>query len=450
MKSNYTSINFKQWLNKLQQESWQLELLISGFSIFGLVTALDPLQNTINEAVAIGSPYRYIYSFLNTCCYILIMNLIIHVIFRGLWIGTIGLRYVSGDIDYDSLNYSERFTKYLKKRIGAFDKYISNLEDLCSILFAMTFLVLFYFIAFLIFTLLIVAVSTSLMNSFLVDFLLGKMFVTLFIISFFFSYIFIFIDFITQGYLKKKKWTSFFYLPIYKIFSYLTLSFLYRPLLYNFLDNKFGKRVLILLVPIYISIIFLSEIENVQSNYISKNSYTSVNFTNNNNYINTIKKNRYVKDVAINSKIINNSYIKVFVVYKSEIEDILFKKNEALIPEKEHRGIKSNFLNLGDRNEKKLNSIDSIYGPYLKTFNNVYELKIDTTKFTSDFIITKLNKQLGFETVLPLKAFSEGKHILKVSRLNFSKDKKKKKDEANVEKQIIEKVIEIPFWYYKN
>ncbi len=40
--------------------------------------------------------------------------------------------------------------------------------------------------------------------------------------------------------------------------------------------------------------------------------------------------------------------------------------------------------------------------------------------------------------------------FLKVSRLNFSKDEKKKKDETNVEKQIIEKVIEIPFWYYKN
>jgi hypothetical protein len=27
---------FKQWLEKLQQESWQLELLISGFALFGI------------------------------------------------------------------------------------------------------------------------------------------------------------------------------------------------------------------------------------------------------------------------------------------------------------------------------------------------------------------------------------------------------------------------------
>ncbi|MGB4960699.1 MAG: hypothetical protein WBO36_14550, partial [Saprospiraceae bacterium] len=30
---------FKEWLEKLQQESWQLELLISGFAIFGIYSA---------------------------------------------------------------------------------------------------------------------------------------------------------------------------------------------------------------------------------------------------------------------------------------------------------------------------------------------------------------------------------------------------------------------------
>ena len=36
---------FAQWLELLQQESWQLELIISGFAIFLLVGVYDPLQD---------------------------------------------------------------------------------------------------------------------------------------------------------------------------------------------------------------------------------------------------------------------------------------------------------------------------------------------------------------------------------------------------------------------
>jgi len=40
---DYNSSEFKKWLDKLQQESWQLELIISGFAIYGLFTAYEPL-----------------------------------------------------------------------------------------------------------------------------------------------------------------------------------------------------------------------------------------------------------------------------------------------------------------------------------------------------------------------------------------------------------------------
>ena len=35
----YNSPEFRKWLDKLQQESWQLELIISGFAIYGLISA---------------------------------------------------------------------------------------------------------------------------------------------------------------------------------------------------------------------------------------------------------------------------------------------------------------------------------------------------------------------------------------------------------------------------
>jgi|GEM_PF-4555053 len=44
MSTDYKSPGFKKLLDSLQQQSWELELIISGFAIFGLFTAYDPLR----------------------------------------------------------------------------------------------------------------------------------------------------------------------------------------------------------------------------------------------------------------------------------------------------------------------------------------------------------------------------------------------------------------------
>ena len=106
MSQDHNSPAFKKLLQKLQEESWQLELLISGFAIFGLFTAFPH----INIAVKAAKNDHQIYSFIIllvvlVSCAILIFNLLLHVVLRGLWIGALGLRYVSGDIDESYLTY---------------------------------------------------------------------------------------------------------------------------------------------------------------------------------------------------------------------------------------------------------------------------------------------------------------------------------------------------------
>ena len=116
MSNNYEKASFKKLLEKLQEDSWQLELLISGFAIFGLFYALEPVGNANMEAIKNGeSIFVLLLQLLLTFLFILIFNLMLHIILRGLWIGALGLRYVSGDIDFDELNYSNKFTKYLKR-----------------------------------------------------------------------------------------------------------------------------------------------------------------------------------------------------------------------------------------------------------------------------------------------------------------------------------------------
>jgi len=173
---------------------------------------------------------------------IFFINLLFHVILRGLWIGAIGLRYVSGDIDYDSLNFSDEFNKYFKIRVGRFDDYIERLEKVCSVIFAYTFLLFFIFLSCSIFIIICVLLANTL------EYLLGdqdKDIVVILILIFVFFGFIVFLDFITLGALKKVRNEKFAraYSYLYRFFSFITLSFIYRPLLYNFIDYKYTRRL---------------------------------------------------------------------------------------------------------------------------------------------------------------------------------------------------------------
>ena len=440
MSDDYKQPAFKKLLEKLQEESWQLELIISGFAIFGLFIAYEPISLAAKEAQHNQQIYAFIITMVGTIsCAILIFNLLLHVILRGLWIGALGLRYVSGDIDYDYLKYSKKFTSYLKRKVGSFDKYIANLETYCSVIFAISFLLVFYVIAFT-----IIIVVIALIASFVIDnedlpgFVSGFLGIFSIIFILIGSFLTIF-DFLTQGWLKKKEWISKIYFPIYWVFSFLTLSFLYRPLVYNFLDIKFGKRLSFSLIPIYILILILTSLKYVNSNYLDINASSSSIYANSRNYEDLLKEgDEFIENVAIPSKVISDPFLKIFVVFSENIEDRIFSFNEELRPEEDKRGLRSNirFTDEGISFRKK----DSITKTYLNTFNAMYMIEIDTTKYVSDFILTQSQKaDLGFETFLSIKQLEEGKHMLHVNR-------KRLKDGDTIEQN----VVRIPFWYFKD
>lgn len=445
MENDQTKNKFKELLDKLQQESWQLELLISGFAIFGLIASIEPIGNKINQLVAIENPY-----FISPlriailCCYVLIMNLVLHVVLRGLWIGAIGLRYVSNEIDYDDLNYGKRFTKYLQKKVGSFDDYIAKLENYCSVLFAVAFLSLFYIIALFTVFLIIILIGYFFIKSGVFSEIIGTSLLGIFGIIYLLLALIVFIDFITLGLLKKKEWTSFLYMPIYKLFSFITLSFLYRPLVYNFLDNKFGRRILALLTPFYILLFYISTSDNIRSNFLQPQTYSNNYYIYNKNYLSSLEKNQYVRTAAIDAKVISKPYLKVFIPLKEKLEDQLILLDSTLKQKKDKRGFKNSAINIRFKRidkKKLIKEKDSISSLFFKAINKKYVIKIDSLPYTTDFIGTEINKQLGFETILPIKKITEGKHKLSIS--NYIVNKKTKETS-------LEKVIDIPFWYYKD
>ncbi len=446
MSKDYKNSTFRELLDKLQQESWQLELLISGFAIFGLFSSTGYIEESLNNANYNSEIYFVLLWFsAKVCCWILISNLLIHVVLRGLWIGALGLRYVSGDIDYDELKYSPKFTKFLSNKIGSFDKYIATLENYCSILFAISFLLIFYFLACLAFILAILSTIFIFLDSDVTgtwETILNVIGIVL-ILFILLGMLLTFIDFITQGFLKKKKWIAKFYLPLYKIYSFITLSFLYRPLVYNFLDNKFGRRLSFILVPIYLTIFILTSYSYRTSNYLAIDRPSSKDYANPRNYEDLLIENKdFIKIATIQSKIITQPYINVFMIFSENMEERLFNYNKGLRPTEDTRGYQSEIsFNNNNFTAKLIRKRDSLRNEYYKTFNAIHSVYIDNKKQKTQFIATtNKNKELGFETYINIDTLQEGKHLLQIARKRIHK---KKKDTLN------SFILEIPFWSFK-
>lgn len=444
MSNDYKSPAFKKLLDSLQQQSWELELIISGFAIFGLFTAYGPLKVEMVNAQNEQQIYSFVIYFLAyIACSILLFNLLLHVVLRGLWIGALGLRYVSGDIEFNNLKYADRFKNYLQRRIVSFDRYIANLENYCSVLFAISFLLIFYVLAITTLILAMVVVATFVIDNKDLPNWISQGFGVALVIFLLIGMLLTFFDFITQGLLKRNKWVAKIYFPIYWVFGFLTLSFLYRPIVYNFLDNRFGKRLIFLLVPIYILILVLTSLEYRNSNYLEKNKSSSEIFANKENYMDMlIEEGDYPGEVVIPSKVITTSYLQVFMPFSESIEERVFAYNNSLRPEKDRRGLSSSIKlssNWNDRISSERQK-DSIRKLYLKTLNDMYSFQIDTLRLDSDFIIaTNAKEQLGFETSLNIQDIGEGPHLLKVKR---------KRKEKGTTVELIEESI--PFWYFKN
>lgn len=440
MSQDYKNPAFKKLLQKLQEESWQLELLISGFAIFGLFTAIEPIYDGMQEAQNNQQIYLFvIYTLGFISCAILIFNLMLHVLLRGLWIGALGLRYVSGDIDYDVLNYSPKFTKYLKKKVGSFDKYIATLENYCSIIFAISFLLIFYVLAITFTIITIALIANYVLSSDTLPGWISKGIGIPVMLFLCFGMFITFIDFITLGFLKKKKWISKIYFPIYWVFSFITFSFLYRALVYNFLDNKFGRRLSLVLVPFYILILIITTFQYKNSNYINTNISSSSIMANSSSYENLLLENKtFTDDVIIQSKVITEPFVKVFMLYSENIEDRVFYYNPELEPDEDIRGLSTDIIVTS--NFSRGNRIDSLRQEYLKTINSIYTIKIDSTIYSNEFIFGQnLKKELGFETYVGTKKLKEGKHLLKVIRRRIVD-----KDTTYL------RVANIPFWYYSH
>lgn len=429
---------YKELLDELQLQSWQLELVISGFAIFGLFSTLDPLFQWFTEfQVKELWKLRYLGFAIYFSCILTIVNLILHVLLRGLWIGAVGVRSVSGEIEFDKLNFSPLITSYLKKKIVSFDIFIERLETYSSIMFGLTFLVVFItlgaFINFVLFLFFMGLVSDFNLSEgisvFLIFLVLGIFFVL---------YLLILIDFITRGTLKKSGGR--FYLKFYRFTSILTLSVIYRPLLYNFWDNPFGKKLIRWLLPIYLVGIVIFSSSYSSTHHFSGIYKSSEQFSARRNYWDMIAhKGDHISYAAIPSKTITDPFLEVSIDYEGYLEEMIFEYDPTLVPKNSRTGWKPFIYTWfkwewGEpiNEEKEIN--------FLKTINTVFTTSIDSMVYSEPFSVSQeINNSSYLKKFIDISELKNGKHILVIQRRTTKADSTQ-----------LEHYETIPFWYFKD
>ena len=429
--------NFSRWLEILQQESWQLELLISGFAIFLLAESYEPVRHLSYRIglLATGSHYYGIlyipYQVLFGAWYVLLVNLIMHVLLRGLWISTIGLRYISGDIEFEKLGFNQKFDVFLKKKVKNFDLYIQQLERLCSTAFGFTFLIIFilislglYVIGVFIFIWTMDGINRAyggnwyiLVAPFLVVYLLGG--------------IIYFIDFISLGRPKKHRLFSKIYYPFYRFFGVITLSFIYRPIYYNLIDNKYGRKVVLFLIPYLVLFTILANLEAETEMYLPENRSNESIVTSVYDDIWDPKITTY--SASIPSMYADNGFIELYLPYIARSDDPII---QYLCPDLEpaKRGIY--IFGMNDRGRFLMDSERAI-----ECHSRRFKIYADDSLHSGlkyRFYEHPLRGNVGLLTVLDVDYLPRGEHEISVVVLLA--------EETKPDSLAFRETIRIPFW----
>jgi len=411
--------SWSSWLDRTERESWQMELLLSGFVIILLVQAKAPLDrwlevlnnnggiNDLAEVLSLGANVL-----LPGAWFVLFSSLVFGVILRALWISAIGLRSVSGDIDLDSLKFSPKFDAFLRRRVPGFDDYIARLENICSIVFGLTFLAVFALVGASILIIIILLLLNSLryfleaiyedradsLGVFMV------IFFTIFTVLSTVLAVYI-VDFFSGSKLKQLNGFSKVYYPVYRVLGWLTLARIYRPIYYNFIDNRVGKYGLLAVIPYGILLISISQFNNSsftnllprQENY----AYGGVN-----SYMDT-HEGVSMSKILIGSKFVENDQIDLYIPLGGRHYKII----EEACNEQSQSYDKLRFVSLTDGDRQKR------YDEFITCLTCTYSAFVDTTEVplpVGILVQNPVNGESQILTSINVDAFGKGGHVLRI------------------------------------
>jgi len=436
-----------KWLKKLQQESWELELLVSGFSVLLLIKGVEFLKefqleflSSLNFQLPVSNWIVIFMYILILSIYAMIFNLGVHLIFRGFWVGIVGLGSVAPGTNFEKLKYSKYFTEKLKKRITSLDDLVVLVDKISSVVFAFAFLIIFLLISFaLVFGFIVflntIGNSTVELFSGIFAIIISYIFNAIILTLSFFAFLYLF-DFLTFGFLKKWKYLGKIYYPFYRFFGWITFAFIYRTIYYNLISKFTKKKTALILIPYLIILISLPGLKLDHHIYFpfNENDY----LMNSANYHDQFVDER-ITEPQINSSLVNGPFMSIFIPYNPNDNAVIRK----LCPD--YEPAKKEGLNLGiaiERNEDNLeiHRTTSVIEPFpeksLECLKSLYIIKINDQQVNVDrFLFKTENKSKGIFSYINIDSLSSGYNELMLYKYGLEE-----------EKLILEEYSRIPFW----
>jgi len=434
----------RRWVANLQLESWQLELLITGFSIFLLATGIDEYaeinrniqENQLNPGANGISPLlsiavNFILDTIPIGMKFFLINLLIHLLLRGFWIGIVGLSSVSNHIDYDKLKFRGRFRKFIPEKVRSLDELIVYLDKVSSVIFAYTFLLVFSIISVVIVLALgLVIFSFSISLSVSADptpvTIALNLLIILFVLLYFFLAFLFFLDTLLFSAFKKSKWFTVLYYPIYRFFSVVSLSILYRSIYYHLITTNSKKQIIGVSSILFVVLLIVLRADSIDVNkFYPRLTDTSPNYIVEEFYDDSRPEDAFIDHLSLPSKYVENGFLELFIRYNPQDNVIL----ELLCPEFNELGPNDGFVENFKMGFKSANDSTFLATKELAYNNQItrslecqiqmFEVHVDGELYSSlgyAFKTHSSNNEKGYLTIIDVLALGRGRHTLEVKK----------------------------------
>lgn len=396
MENSEHHINLPKWLKELQENSWNLELLISGGAIF----TLFQLEGSFVDFM-LG--VKMISQFAGTSIFIFIgmlglkiltLGFLGHIVLRAFWLSLVCINFVfPRGYGKFKLSYKNPFKNNFVFGENL-QKDIHEIDRAAGLIMYISVLTTLILLGFVLHVVLLITIPSMLIDSVYFS-LYFKLVIVLMLIYY--------IDLFLFGLLRKVKYFSFFVYPFFRVFDVISLRIYYKNGLYLYSTNisklksllGFTFMIVVALFLTYNAVHKIMLWPNISDARAHKFSMTENNIWSSPLFYRDIDIEKGVKRYvpSIQSEVISQNLLNLFVPYNIDYD---------------------NSLSQGDFLENAITvSIDDSLCSDLKWINN--------RQYDSDL--------LGIKCYVDISLLSRGMHILKI--------------QSNAENS---KAYAIPFW----
>lgn len=401
--TDVTGKEIPSWLKMLQDNSWELEILISGGAIFSLLQLAELTTSFFHQLAYTNDPVgrNVIYIFCMLAIKGITLGFFLHIIIRSFWVSLIAL---SSMFPINNENDKIKYQKPFKHR-G--DQNLSHLivkvDKMAGWMMYNSFTLVITIVGGIILLMVAIAATTLLEKIIPIDL---SMVVVIPICAYFF-------DLFTFSSLRKIPYLSYVIYPFFKICDFISLRFIYQKG-FDFVSQNVSRWKVALYYFLFICSAAFFTYLSIQGIMHWPNSFDSRDYRlhltkNKEEYSEFLYRNKTEdgrSDVAsIQSDIISDPVLNVFINYSIPYDEF----------------------------------VDQIKDPQERYFENIWDISVDDSTYQDLVFYTvhgNNSTTMGISTYVDIGNFKQGPHILTITNKFEDINSKRKR-------------LNIPFWLDK-